>query len=393
MPTPAKINNPAYESLKVLIAPLDWGLGHATRCIPIIKELLNQRCEVIVAATGAQRALLQEEFASLTFVKLPGYCIKYGKNRAFTILRLIGSIPKILIRIKQERAWLRRFAAREGVALVVSDNRYGLAVPGIFCVLVTHQLLIKTPFGRPADLLLQRLNYRLIRHFSRCWVPDVAGDRALAGELSNPGRLPAIPTRYIGWLSRFDGRSSGDEAEAALLILLSGPEPQRTLLEQRILQQAAASPCRMVLVRGLPAGSVPLKDIPPGILVYEHLAAAALERMVRNAGLVIARSGYSTVMDLRRMRKRALLIPTPGQTEQEYLGRRLAEKGWVACVEQNDFSLEEALALAKTAPGWPADEDAAVSLREEIDSVLARSAKDGPSPDRPPADQRSSDLG
>jgi UDP:flavonoid glycosyltransferase YjiC (YdhE family) len=403
LPSLAKINNPAYESLRVLLAPLDWGLGHATRCVPIIKELLNQRCEVIVAATGAQRALLQEEFASLTFVELPGYRINYGKNRAFTILRLICSIPKILIRIKQERAWLGRFAAQEGIDLVLSDNRYGLAVPGVFCVFVTHQLLIKTPFGRLADLLLQRMNYRVLRHFSRCWVPDIAGDGALAGELSNPVRLPAIPTRYIGWLSRFSGGSSGGKAENALqagmtagdadpelLLLLSGPEPQRTLLEKLILRQAAARPCRMVLVRGLPAGGVPLEDIPPGMLVYEHLSAAALERVVDVAGVVIARSGYSTVMDLRRMGKRALLIPTPGQTEQEYLGRYLAGKGWVACVRQDDFSLEEALALAKTDIGWPADGDATDSLRMEIGSVLAQSR---PSVDRSLADQRPSALG
>ena len=408
MSLPAKINNPTYESLKVLVAPLDWGLGHATRCFPIIKELLNQRCEVIIAASGVQRALLQEEFASLTFVDLPGYRIKYGKNRAITILRLISSIPKILIRIKQERAWLRGFTAREGLDLVISDNRYGLAIPGVFCVFITHQLTIATPFGRWADLLLQRINYRFIRRFSRCWIPDHQGPGALAGVLSNPERMPPVVTRYLGILSRMGKGERRMENEASAhetaspeavpqetdtrdpiehdtLVLLSGPEPQRSLLEKRILRQAAASDSRLVLVRGLPGGGKPLKDLPTPVTVVDHLPATKLAQMIAGARLVIARSGYSTVMDLARMGKRAILIPTPGQTEQEYLGRYLASKGWAVCIKQNEFSLTTALAGASpTVAGsaedaatgeqatWPAEDDGE-ALRAELLSVLHQS--------------------
>jgi UDP:flavonoid glycosyltransferase YjiC (YdhE family) len=368
LPGPAKINNPTYDSVKVLIAPLDWGLGHATRCFPIIKELLNQRCEVIIAATGVQRALLQREFPSLTFVELPGYRIRYGKNRAITILRLICSIPKILIRIKQERAWLRRFAVTEGLDLVISDNRYGLTVEGVFCVFITHQLRIRTPFGRWADDLLQWMNYRLIRNFSRCWVPDVSGSKALAGELSNPVANPIIPLRYIGWLSRLTPRENDSGAD--VLVLLSGPEPQRSLLEEKILEQTAGLACKIALVRGLPEGGPALKS--GSMIVYDHLPAAELERVMAGAQLVIARSGYSTVMDLARMGKRAILIPTPGQTEQEYLGRYLAEKGWSVCIRQNELSLSDALSQAPMKPCWPVDERPD-RLAEEIGSVLAQS--------------------
>ena len=319
----------------------------------------------------------------MTFVELPGYRIKYGKNRALTILRIVSSIPKILIRVKREKAWLERFVAREGVDLVISDNRYGLAIPGVFCVFITHQLLIRTPFGRFADRLLQRMNYRVIRTFSRCWVPDLPGRDALAGELSNPHRLPAIPVRYIGWLSRFGGGgkpvSMVAEAGAAagmtaagpeLLVLLSGPEPQRTLLEKRVLQQAAGVGCRMVLVRGLPEGGVLSVPVPPAVTVYDHLPAAALERLIAGAELVVARTGYSTVMDLARMGKRAVLIPTPGQTEQEYLGRYLAGKGWAVCVSQKEFSLKDILATG--ASRWPVEREGH-RLRDEVLAVLAQS--------------------
>jgi UDP-N-acetylglucosamine transferase subunit ALG13 len=335
---------------------------------------------VIVAATGVQRALLQEEFASLTFVDLPGYHVKYGKNRAITILRLICSIPKILIRIKQERAWLRGFAAREGLDLVISDNRYGLAVPGIFCVFITHQLLIRTPFGRWTDLLLQRMNYRLIDRFSRCWIPDIGGGGSLAGQLSHPGRMPKVTTRYIGVLSRMEGQAASkvqEEDQTApggtdVLVLLSGPEPQRSLLEQRILKQARVLADRIVLVRGLPGGGKTLIDVPMTVTVHDHLPAAKLERLMAEARLVIARSGYSTVMDLARMGKSTVLIPTPGQTEQEYLGRYLAEKGRAVCIQQNKFNLDEALRIVPPKPVWSAD-DAGEQLRAELLSVIAQS--------------------
>ena len=378
MPAPVKINNPKARNPRVLVAPLDWGLGHATRCIPIIKELLNQKCEVIVAAVGAQKAILQAELPSLTFMELPGYEVSYDKNRALTILRLVGAIPKILIRIKREKAWLKRFSASEQPDLVISDNRYGLALPGIFCIFITHQLRIRTSFGRLADGLLQRMNYRFIGHFSRCWVPDIESGDGLAGALSHPSALPGIPTKYIGWLSRFGKISQHYCGEGAppddpeLLIVLSGPEPQRSLLEATIIAQAGADAGSIVLVRGLPAGGGPmLASIPPDLTVYDHLPAARLESLMRRARLVVARSGYSTVMDLARLGKRALLIPTPGQPEQEYLGPFLAGIGRAVCVKQSAFSLRESLAMARRDPEGMMMPEPEGGLEAEIRTVLA----------------------
>jgi hypothetical protein len=377
LPAPVKINNPKARNPRVLVAPLDWGLGHATRCIPIIKELLNQKCEVIIAAVGAQKAILQAEFPSLTLIEIPGYDIRYDKNRALTMLRLIGAIPKILIRIKQEKAWLKRFSASEKPDLVISDNRYGLALPGVFCVFMTHQLRIKTSLGRLADALLQRMNYRLIGHFSRCWVPDIEVGDGLAGALSHPARLPGIPTKYIGWLSRFGKISQQYRGVGApikdpeLLILLSGPEPQRSLLEAGIMAQAGGDTGNIVLVRGLPEGGPALVDIPPGLTVYDHLPAVELESLMRRSRLVVARSGYSTVMDLARLGKRALLIPTPGQPEQEYLGPFLAGKGRAVCVKQSAFSLRESLALARQNEEGMIVSEPEGGLETEIRTVLA----------------------
>jgi hypothetical protein len=383
LPTPGKINSLQGRHPKVLIAPLDWGLGHATRCIPIIKELLNQTCEVIVAAGGPQKALLEAEFPFLTFVEIPGYDIKFDKNRAFTVIRILRSIPKILIRIKQEKAWLRRFFDREKPDIVISDNRYGLVYPGIYCVFITHQLRIKTPFGPSVDRMLQRLNYRFIRRFSCCWIPDVAGDGdlggGLAGELSHPAKMPAVPYRYIGWLSRFGGGAAGDcavgvggdaGAGSYLLVLLSGPEPQRTLLERVILEQAAGCPHPMILVRGLPQGGDRLSGAPQRMIIHDHLPSAELGQVICDAALVIARPGYSTLMDLARLKKRAVVVPTPGQTEQEYLGKRMAMESWAVCMEQQKFSLGAALAAANVFPYRLAAGETAEILPAAIEELL-----------------------
>jgi hypothetical protein len=412
--------------LKVLVAPLDWGLGHATRCIPIIKELLNQKCQVIVAAEGAQKALLHEEFPFLTFVELPGYRVQYGKNRALTFLRLIASIPKILIHIKRENGWLRRFADHERPDLVLSDNRYGLYLPGTVTIFITHQLSIRTPFGKVADRLLQRINYSAIGRFSVCWVPDTAGADGLAGELSHPKRMPPIPTRYIGWLSRMQspfegtgdirsgssvrGLASDVPAQSTkdfdVLVLLSGPEPQRTILEKMILAQAADCNCKMVLVRGLPGKRTRegAADIPEGyerggpwrsrpnevlsdsvvvgvdrnsgrslaaprrVVVYDHLVAGELERLMLRSDVVLSRPGYSTVMDLRRVGKKAIFVPTPGQTEQEYLGGYLAAKGLGICVRQHAFSLTAALMQARGLGDRPGTGNE--QMKNEIRTIL-----------------------
>jgi len=336
----SKINNPTSKTYKILLAPLDWGLGHATRCIPIIKELLINKYEVWVAASGDQKMLLEEEFPFLSFVELPGYRIKYDKNRAFTLFKLIFSIPKILIRVKKENRWLRQFREKEGVDMVISDNRYGLWHRDLYCVLITHQLKIQSGMGDWMDRRIQRWHYRLINRFNACWVPDMPLGMGLAGKLSHPAQMPGIPTRYIGLLSRMEPSQMDETID--LLILLSGPEPQRSILEKMLWEQLKAFRGSFIFVRGLPRGGSPLN----GTNVYDHLPARALNEYLSKAKLVVARSGYSTVMDLVRLQKRSILIPTPGQTEQEYLGKYLTAQRIALCINQKAFSLMDALLQA-----------------------------------------------
>jgi Glycosyltransferase family 28 C-terminal domain len=407
----AKINGIPEKSTKILLAPLDWGLGHATRCIPIVKELLRLKCDVTIAASGGQKAMLKEEFPCLTYVEIPGYGVKYGKNRAFTWVKIFALIPKILIGVNAEKAWFKRFLERERPDLVISDNRYGLHDERVFSVFITHQLRIRTPFGNGGDAILQWIQYRFIRHFSLIWVPDreeasaksgPAKEFSLAGALSHPERLPSIPTRYIGPLSRF-GKMSEEQTEPYdLLILLSGPEPQRTIFEKAILLQLVDYAGKAVLLRGLP-------DAPPSILtaacdfpqssqllphphflpllphltIHDHLPSGALNALICSASLVLSRPGYSSVMDLIPLQKKCVFVPTPGQTEQEYLGKYLADKNLAMCRRQRGFSLPEAikaanefpfaglsptrdLHVAAAAPGLPAPQ----LLRKAVEDLL-----------------------
>jgi predicted glycosyltransferase len=238
------------------------------------------------------------------------------------------------------------------VDAVISDNRYGLYHADLYSVFITHQLRIRTPFGSWADSLLQKLQYRLLNRFSICWIPDLPGKDSLAGELSHPRQLPSTPVRYIGTLSRFEKQQTGEENACDLLILLSGPEPQRTIFEKMIMGQMPAHPAKTILVRGLPGQGTDRPGIAaaPGLTVYDHLSAGTLNKVVCGAKLILCRPGYSSVMDLIKLGKDCIFVPTPGQTEQEYLGNYLAGHHLAICVSQQEFSLPAMLKKAKDFP-------------------------------------------
>ncbi|MBC7947510.1 MAG: glycosyl transferase family 28 [Chitinophagaceae bacterium] len=331
------------RKLRILVAPLDWGLGHATRCIPVIYELLRHDCEVWLAGEGAQEALLREEFPTLPFLELWGYRVRYARTSTGLFWRIMYQVPRIVQTIRREKEWLVAMHKKHDFDAVISDNRYGLSHEVLPSVFITHQLKIKTPLPW-TEGWLQRLSNKHLDRFTSCWVPDREGATSLAGDLSHPVIKPRVPIQFTGPLSRFE-RLEVPEEPGHLLVILSGPEPQRSILENSILDRIAHYNGSATVVRGLPLGA---KLIPStnSIHFYNHLPTADLNREMSRAELVIARSGYSTVMDLERLGKKSILIPTPGQTEQEYLGRRMMEKGWALCIEQRQFSLDDALKQA-----------------------------------------------
>jgi UDP:flavonoid glycosyltransferase YjiC (YdhE family) len=343
--------------VSVLLAPLDWGLGHATRCIPIINELVKLGAQVTIAASGRQRALLLQEFPLLEFVEIPGYDISYREGILLK-WNLFFNMRMILKKIKQENTWLKNILENRKIDAVISDNRYGLFNKKTYCVFITHQLAIQSGWrsnesdgrwsrlagavGRWVDHKILKWNYKFIEKFSSCWVPDWEGEDSIAGDLSHPHVLPNIQVNYMGVLSRFK-KSYNNIINGSVLILLSGPEPQRTEFENVIFRQMTDYPRQIVVVRGLPGLDSPIPFVRDGIKIYNHLPAVELNEMINVSEIIIARSGYSTIMDLVTLKKSAILVPTPGQTEQEYLAIYMQEKKWMYYLPQKNFNLVNAL--------------------------------------------------
>jgi uncharacterized protein (TIGR00661 family) len=334
---------------RVLVAPLDWGLGHAARCVPIIDSLLEQGFEVWLAGDGAVRTLLQGQFPYLPFLALPGYRIRYGSSAAGSFVALLFQVPRFLRSIRREHLWLDQAIKKHRFDVVVSDNRYGLHHGVAHCILITHQLQIKAPLPW-LETLLRKLHFYFIEKFHHCWVPDEQANNTLAGALSHPVAMPKIPSSYIGLLSRLKKQS--EVKEENLLLLLSGPEPQRTILERKLLQQALILKNPIVLVRGLP-GATEALAVPDHITAHNYLDATGLQAAMAKATLVICRSGYSTIMDLARMNKKSVLVPTPAQPEQQYLARHLARQGYALWQSQNQLNLRTAIKDASLFPFRP----------------------------------------
>jgi len=342
---------------RVLVAPLNWGLGHATRCIPIINWLLEQNCQVIIGVNGRSGKLLQQEFPDLPFVETPGTEVRYSQNKALLLLLLLWQMPSLLKQIRDEKKWLATQIAQWKLNAVIADNRYGLNHPGISSVLITHQLLIKTGQGIWVDRLLQQIVYRLVKKFDELWVPDHKGNWALAGELSNPIQLPATTIRYTGILNRFNRSISAGTPATHILLLISGPEPQREIFEALIVRSLSNYTGSFTLVKGRPEifqGSTGDTGDLLRLLygkssgsVHEHLNSEDLLAEIEKASLIICRSGYTSLMELLPLQKKLVCVPTPGQPEQEYLASYCQQKGWAPLLAQKHFSIKNAIVMAE----------------------------------------------
>jgi len=328
----------------VLIAPLDWGLGHATRCIPIIKAFRQLNCKVLVAAEGHQAALLLKEFPDLTILPLTGYRVHYAKSRILLLFKLLLQMPRIYKSIKREEAWVQSIAEEHHIDLIISDNRYGVHHPTIPSVFITHQLIIKAPY-RWVQSIIQWVNYFFIKKFTTCWVPDMAAAPGLAGELSHPAKLPSIPVHYMKLLTRFHRVTCATKYSFA--VVLSGPEPQRTMLERKILKDLETYTKPVLLVRGLPAETAEI-EVPSHVTVFNHLDTIELANELQQADYIISRGGYTSLMELISIDKKLIVVPTPGQTEQEYLSKLLMQNKRLLRIDQSKFSLQDAYKQAQS---------------------------------------------
>ena len=324
----------------ILVTPLNWGLGHASRCIPIIYKLLEANHKVIIAADGQALQLLRSEFPELHYEVFPGIKANYSKFIPIPLL-LILRAPKLFKSIKTEYKTVKNLVKRLKVDGIISDNRYGCYHKKIPSVIITHQIAVKTPFFKRN---VQNLVEKLLSKFDSCWVPDFKGQKNLSGELSHvPQSLKKV--EFIGPLTRFKKASGNVNYSRKLLVLLSGPEPNRTVFETKIVRQLKNVKHEVLIVQGKLTEHL-LENKNLRIEFAPHLPTKQLQKEIEASEVVLCRSGYSSLMDLSRIGKNVLLVPTPGQSEQEYLAKHLSEMGWCYSVKQSALNISKDLEKA-----------------------------------------------
>jgi hypothetical protein len=317
-------------SYNIVIAPLNWGLGHATRCIPVIHFLLQNNVNPILASDGASLELLRNEFPQLESLELPSYGVRYSKKGFFLRYKLLLQFPYLFYTAFREYTLLQRLVKERNIDGVISDNRFGMFHKKVPSVYITHQLQV---LSGSTTFLSSSLHRWCIQNFKECWIPDSKGPHSLTGALSKVSNL-GVPVKYLGNLSRFSSVPSINTYK--YLFILSGPEPQRSLLESVIFREFAACNDAVLVVRGTHKKS-------KSTTKYKHIHCVdmmytkELEKAISSAEYVICRSGYSSVMDLAVLKKKVFFIPTPGQYEQLYLAQYLQHKGIAGYCNQDDF--------------------------------------------------------
>lgn len=318
----------------ILVAPLHWGLGHATRCIPLIRSLLDHQFKVLIGSDGQALMLLRKEFPQLEYIELPSYDISYPRKGIFFKWSLMLRMPRIRKAMCQEAILVAKLVKAGRIDGLISDNRLGVHHTDIPTVFISHQINV---LSGSTSLISTKMHQRIIRKFDECWVPDLEGPINLSGKLGHPSeKLKNL--RYIGPVSRMTKKELPIKYDK--LILLSGPEPQRTLLEVKMLELFKDTQEEILVVRGV------VKDQnryhqKGHLTIVDFMQSEELEEAINQSEMVICRSGYTSIMDLAALEKPAYFIPTPGQYEQKYLAKQLRDQGIAPSCSQEKFSLKK----------------------------------------------------
>lgn len=331
------IFNCIISGKNIFISPLDWGLGHATRCVPLINQLKKEN-RIIIGVTENNRLFFDQVFPDLKKIHVPSYHIRYS---AFfpAWMKILSDSEKIQRVIHEEHRLINSIIKKYAIDLVISDNRYGFYSSDVQSILITHQLNILSPIF---STFANRKNKKFLEPFHEVWVPDYKEkELSLAGDLSHPDHHIHPNIKYIGPISRLENVSFENSVVYDYLFLLSGPEPQRTLLENMVLNQMRCYQNPWALVRGsnlLISMPSPNQDY---VSVIDFPDAEKIKSLILNSKKIVCRSGYSTLMDihlLNKNKKDLILIPTPGQPEQEYLANYWQEKFGASVFEQKKFN-------------------------------------------------------
>ena len=328
------------KPLHILISPLDWGLGHASRCIPIIRQLTYAGHKVTMAGSGRSLILLQQEFPHLESFEIQGFSPSYS-NSGNMVLNMLLLLPRFISTIICEHHELKKLIRQYHFDIIISDNRYGLWNKKVRSILITHQVMIKTPaWLRLIEYPLYRVSRLLISRFDTCWIPDDKESPGLSGDLSHKYPLPDNAV-FIGPLSRFEKPENFPErrsVEGNITAIISGPEPQRSIFEDALKKQLAGLNQNAIIISGKPE-SEETAVVDGKLTILPHLSVNEMSYVFDSSSVVICRSGYSSIMDLQAMGAKALFVPTPGQTEQIYLAQLHQKSGTAIWKAQENLNL------------------------------------------------------
>ena len=362
---------PQSESKRVLFGTSAWGLGHATRDLILMKGLLDRGCSLTVVSTGnALRVIRGELGDAARYLDWPDIPTTVARTKPGFYAKTVASIPRIIGTWHQERRHLDRLLRAERFDLIVSDHRNGLIRRDIPSYYITHSPRYIAPWRDP--VMEAVMEWFLARWFSPVkgiLIPDDE-EGGMSGEMSHNVRfIPREKLTYLGILSSVQRRDDLPQ-DIDYFITISGPEPQRTLFAERVLSQLDRLSGRIVVALGDPGGTAP----PPprdGIEIHPYLDRARQEEMLNRARLVVCRSGYTTLMELAELGKRALIVPTPGQSEQEYLAKTLRDRGIFYSVRQHELDLGRDTAIASSYPGYTPAHPTRESVARFLDVVLS----------------------
>jgi len=355
--------------MRILYAVGSWGLGHAARSLPVIQALRGDGHELTVISHGRALLMLRRELGQgCEFLDWPHFPHTVGRSAPGLYFRTALAIPAMLRVMVRERQATRDLLRHRRFDRIVSDNRYGVQDPAIPSFHITNNVRFLAP-GRlaPLEWALEAFNYAWFRGLRRVIVPDTPED-ALAGDLAHRLRIfPPQLLAYVGLLSPVRARPTARDVD--VFITLSGPEPQRTILERLVREQLSSIPGRVVVTLGRPEGSTMAWVGPTP--VFDFLDREHQEEMMNRARVVVARPGFSTLTAVAEVERQAVFIPTPGQTEQMYLASYHHAQGTIYAAPQARLRLAEAIAAASRRRGLAARVKTLQAVRRVLEAIEA----------------------
>jgi UDP:flavonoid glycosyltransferase YjiC (YdhE family) len=320
------------RSTKVLFGILDWGLGHATRSVAIIEALRANGADIEVASRGTALSWLRQRYPEVAMCEKPGKSISYAER--FNTVKIASQLPAFAASIKEEQTFVAALHQENHYDLIISDNCYGFFHPEVYSVFITHQLEVDLPLALRS--VFKSTIKSWIRPFNTVWIPDTP-EHIFSGKLSKVSS--DMPVEYLGPISHLP---IAIRSPYPLVGMVSGPEPHRALMERALIDLFLKDGRQAIVIAGDPRreetsqGNVTIKPNP---------TAGELSALLRGAETLVCRSGYSSLMDLAIIGKRAILVPTPGQPEQTYLANLWHETFGYAMMSQSELETAKSLPM------------------------------------------------